>query len=334
MADEYLIEAVGVKKYFPVTKGLFRRKVADVLAVDDANISIPEGCTYALVGESGSGKTTLGKTLCRIYSPTKGRILFKGRDIAGLPERNLKPVRRSMQMVFQDPTSSLNPKRRVKDILEDPLIIHGVGDASYRANRVKRLMDLVELPPEFLYRHPGNLSGGQRQRVGIARALALEPDLIVLDEPTAALDVSVQAKIIALLKRLQRELNLTYLFITHNLSLVRNIADFVAVMYLGKLVEVASGIDLYREPLHPYTRALLSSIPIVDDDEREFVPEKVSLKGEIPSASHVPPGCPFHPRCKDRLEVCSSVLPLEIRVRKAHLVNCHLFGVDEFPRSR
>ncbi len=328
MATEYLIEALSIRKYFPITSGLLNRKVGEVRAVDDVSLSVPRGQTYALVGESGSGKTTLGKTLCRIYTPTGGDIKFKGHNIANLPEEQLKPVRRSIQMVFQDPTSSLNPRRRIKEILADPLVIHGVADGKRRMNRVRELMDLVELPQEFLYRYPSGLSGGQRQRVGIARALALEPEFIVLDEPTAALDVSVQAKLVALLKRLQRELGLTYLFITHDLSLVRNIADVVVVMYLGKMVEQAEGPELYQNPLHPYTRALLSSIPVVDDAERELVPAKVPLRGEIPSPANAPPGCPFHPRCDARLELCSRVVPSTRRVKDNHLVACHLFQDD------
>jgi len=325
VTGDCLIKAVGVKKYFPITKGLLRRKVSEVRAVDDVSLSILRGSTYALVGESGSGKTTLGKTLCRIYTPTEGDIEFKGKSIGRLPESHLKPVRRLVQMVFQDPTSSLNPRRRVKEILEDPLVIHGVGNRKVRINRVRELLDLVELPSEFLYRYPSNLSGGQKQRVGIARALALEPEFIVLDEPTAALDVSVQAKIIALLKRLQRELGLTYLFITHNLSLVRNIADVVAVMYLGRIVEVASAGELYQNAVHPYTRALLSSIPVVDEAEREFIPKKVSLRGEIPSPANAPPGCSFHPRCASRMTVCSSEVPAFRPVKRGHLVACHVF---------
>jgi len=324
-----LIEIKGLKKYFPIMKGVLSRKVGEVRAVDDVYLSIPKGQTYALVGESGSGKTTLGKTVCRIYAPTAGQILFQGRDIAGLPEDRLKPVRRSMQMVFQDPTSSLNSKRRIKEILEDPLIIHGVGDAARRIGRVRELLDLVELPRDFLYRHPGNLSGGQKQRVGIARALALEPELMVLDEPTAALDVSVQAKLMALLKRLQKELDLTYLFITHDLSLVRNVAVVVVVMYLGRVVERGVGAELYKNPRHPYTRALLSAIPIVDEAERQFVPEKIALRGEIPSPADAPPGCPFHPRCHERMERCSSLTPPEVSLAPGHLVACHLYAESQ-----
>jgi len=323
---ESLLEVRGLRKHFPVMKGVLRRKVGEVRAVEDVNLTLPKGSTYALVGESGSGKTTLGKTICRIYTPTAGQIVFQGRDIAELPEGELKPVRRSMQMVFQDPTSSLNGKRRIKDILEDPMIIHGVGDSAQRTNRVRELLDLVELPRDFLYRYPGSLSGGQKQRVGIARALVLEPRLVVLDEPTAALDVSVQAKLVALLKQLQRDLDLTYLFITHDLSLVRNVAAVVVVMYLGRVVEEAVGEELYRNPRHPYTRALLSAIPIVDEAERQYVPEKITLRGEIPSPADAPPGCPFHPRCHERTERCSSLAPPEVSLAPGHLVACHLYA--------
>lgn len=326
MTAESLLEVRGLRKHFPVMKGVLRRKVGEVRAVEDVNLTLPKGSTYALVGESGSGKTTLGKTICRIYTPTAGQIVFQGRDIAELPEGELKPVRRSMQMVFQDPTSSLNGKRRIKDILEDPMIIHGVGDSAQRTNRVRELLDLVELPRDFLYRYPGSLSGGQKQRVGIARALVLEPRLVVLDEPTAALDVSVQAKLVALLKQLQRDLDLTYLFITHDLSLVRNVAAVVVVMYLGRVVEEAVGEELYRNPRHPYTRALLSAIPIVDEAERQYVPEKITLRGEIPSPADAPPGCPFHPRCHERTERCPSLAPPEVSLAPGHLVACHLYA--------
>lgn len=324
-AGEALIAARGIKKYFPITKGVFRRAVGEVRAVDDVDLDIAPGETFALVGESGSGKTTLGKVLTRVWAPTAGEILFLGRDIAGLGEDALKPFRRQMQVVHQDPTSSLNPKKRIKDIIEDPLIIHGAGDARFRQRRVRELLDLVELPPDFLYRYPNAVSGGQKQRVGIARALALNPKLVVLDEPTSALDVSVQAKIIALLRRLQRELNLTYLFITHDLSLVRNLATRVGVMYLGRLVEIGPTERLFSEPRHPYTRSLLSAIPVVSDEELAMIPEKVHPKGEIPSPANAPSGCTFHPRCYQRLDVCDRVRPDLLELGVGQGVRCHLY---------
>jgi oligopeptide transport system ATP-binding protein len=321
-----LLDARGLVKYFPVTSGVLRRKVGDVKAVDGVSLTLEEGRTLALVGETGSGKTTLGRLLIRLLAPTGGRIAFDGRDITDLDEQSLRPVRRQMQMVFQNPASSLNPRRRVKDIIEEPLSIHGIGGPVTRLRQVGELLERVELPPkDFLFRYPHVLSGGQRQRVAIARALALHPRLVVLDEPTSALDVSVQAKIIALLRRLQRELRLTYLFISHDLSLVRNVAESVAVMYLGKIAEQAPVATLFRRPSHPYTRALLSAIPTVSDEEAALIPEKIVLRGEIPSPAHVPSGCAFHPRCYARIDGCDRIVPELIRVDEGHVARCILY---------
>jgi len=321
-----LLEGHGLVKYFPVTAGLLRRKVGDVKAVDGVNLVLEEGQTLALVGETGSGKTTLGRLLMRLLQPTSGRIAFAGRDITNLGEGELRPVRRQIQMVFQNPASSLNPRKRAKEIIEEPLVVHAVGTPVQRLRRVRELLERVELPPnDFLFRYPHALSGGQRQRVAIARALALQPKLIVLDEPTSALDVSVQAKIIALLRRLQREMKLTYLFISHDLSLVRNVADTVAVMYLGKIVELAPGKTLFRRPSHPYTRALLSAIPTVSDEEAALIPEKIVLRGEIPSPARVPPGCAFHTRCYARVDGCDRIVPELIPLGDGHLVRCILY---------
>jgi len=321
-----VLEAEGVSKVFPLTVGLFRRRVGEVRAVDGVALSIRAGETLALVGESGSGKTTLAKVLIRLLPPTAGVIRFDGRDVTRLSERALRPVRRQMQIVFQDPASSLNPRRRVKDIVAAPLEIHGIGTPLQRLRRVAELLERVELPPgDFLFRYPHALSGGQRQRVAIARALALEPKFLVLDEPTSALDVSVQAKIVGLLRRLQRDLSLTFLFISHDLSLVRNVADTIAVMYLGKIVEFAPTETLFRAPSHPYTRALLSAIPLVDDAEQALVPEKITLTGEIPSAARIPPGCAFHPRCYARIAGCDRVLPDLLETAPHHRVRCILY---------
>jgi len=321
-----LLEADALVKYFPLTSGLLRRKVGDVKAVDGVNLILEEGQTLALVGETGSGKTTLGRLLVRLLDPTRGRIVFEGRDVTHLDEAPLRPVRRRMQMVFQNPASSLNPRRRIRDIVEEPLVVHRAGTPVHRLRLVSELLERVELPPkDFLFRYPHALSGGQRQRVAIARALALNPRLIVLDEPTSALDVSVQAKIIALLRRLQRELKLTYLFISHDLSLVRNFAESVAVMYLGKIVELAPVETLFRRPSHPYTRALLSAIPTVSDEETALIPEKIVLKGEIPSPARVPTGCAFHPRCYARIEGCDRIVPELIPVGAGHTVRCILY---------
>ncbi|GAB4568196.1 MAG: dipeptide ABC transporter ATP-binding protein [Anaerolineae bacterium] len=326
MNAEPLVTTHRLSKHFPIVRGiLIQRPVGYVRAVDEVDLTIYRGETLALVGESGSGKTTMGKLLIRVLRPTSGEIWFDGQEISQLDEDELRPIRRRMQMVYQDPTSSLNPRRRIKDILAEPLIIHGMKDGAARARRVAELLQLVELPEDFAYRYPGALSGGQKQRVGIARALALNPNFIVLDEPTSALDVSVQAKIIALLKRLQADLGLTYLFITHDLRVVRNLATRVAVMYLGKVVEQASVEALFANPQHPYTRALLSTIPALDEEELRVLPEKSPLRGEIPSAAHVPPGCPFHPRCPARFEPCDRELPEERETESGHLVRCHLY---------
>lgn len=332
-----LLEARDLAKYFPITAGLLRRQVGEVKAVDGVNLSLEEGQTVAVVGETGSGKTTLGRLVTRLVRPTRGQVIFAGQDITNLDEQDLKPVRRRMQIVFQNPASSLNPRRRVREIVEEPLLVHSVGTPVQRLRWVAELLERVELPPrDFLYRYPHALSGGQRQRVAIARALALHPKVIVLDEPTSALDVSVQAKIVALLSRLQRELRLTYLFISHDLSLVRNVSSFVAVMYLGKIVELATTEQLFHRPSHPYTRALLSAIPTVSDEEAALIPEKIVLAGEVPSAARVPSGCAFHPRCYARINVCDRIVPDLIPVGEGHTARCVLydptFGAPGLPQ--
>ena len=297
-----LLRVEQLKKYFPITAGVLGRRVGEVKAVDDVCFAVPVGQTFALVGESGSGKTTVGKTVIRLIRPTAGDIVFDGTNLSGLRERELKSWRRQMQIVFQDPSASLNPRRRVTDIVATPLEVHKIGTRRERLARVRELFDLVELPEKYLYSYPHALSGGQKQRVAIARALALHPRFVVLDEPTSALDVSVQAKILALLARLQRELGLTYLLISHDLSVVKNFSTHIAVMYLGKLMEMAPTRELFANPLHPYTRALLSAIPVVTDEELGLIPERITLEGDIPSPANAPTGCVFHTRCYARLE--------------------------------
>lgn len=298
-----------------------------VRAVDGVSFKLARGKTFSLVGESGSGKTTLAKTVTRIYEPTGGKILFDGIDISKLKGKELKLIRRQIGVVFQDIDSSLNPRRRVKDIIAAPLEIYKWGSRRERVERVRRLLNLVELPSEeYMYRYSRAISGGEKQRVGIARALALNPQLVVLDEPTSALDVSVQAKILNLLKRLQGELHLLYILISHDLSVVRNVTDRIGVMYLGKIVEMATVDELFRNPLHPYTKVLLSCIPTVTDKGREIIPERMTLEGEIPSPFNIPSGCSFHNRCPFKIgQICESKEPKEVAYTRDHLVSCHLY---------
>lgn len=321
-----LLRVEQLKKYFPITAGFLGRQMGQVKAVDDVSFTVPEGRTSALVGESGSGKTTVGKTVIRLIRPTAGDILFNGTNLSVLREREMKSWRRQMQMVFQDPSSSLNPRRRVADIVATPLEVHGIGTRRERLARVRELLNLVELPEKYLYSYPHALSGGQKQRVAIARALALHPRFVVLDEPTSALDVSVQAKILALLARLQQELGLTYLLISHDLSVVKNFSDYVAVMYLGRIMEMAPTEKLFARPLHPYTQALLSAIPVVSEEELEVIPERITLEGEIPSPANVPSGCVFHTRCNKVRDLCQVELPPLAEVESDHKVRCHLFS--------
>jgi oligopeptide transport system ATP-binding protein len=321
--NEPLVRIRDLKKYYPVQSGFLNRTTSYVRAVDGVSFDIRPGETFAVVGESGCGKTTLGKTVARLYSPTEGEIRFDGRNISELNDRELKSVRREVQVVYQDP-SSLNPRRRIKSIITDPLDVHDVGTERERDERVDELLRRVDLPVEFKHRYPGGLSGGQKQRVAIARALALEPKFIVLDEPTSALDVSVQAKVISLLEELQAELNLTYLVISHDLSLVKNIADRIGVMYLGRFMEVAESEALFERPLNPYTEQLLSAIPTVYDEEDRMKPPEIDIEGEAPDPANPPSGCHFHPRCHKRFEACDSVDPCLAEVEDDHSVRCLL----------
>jgi len=306
-------------KHFPTKMGVVR-------AVDDISLDIAEGDTLGLVGESGSGKTTTAQCVVGIYPPTSGQISFEGTPIGVSFNRRKKELKRKIRIVFQDPGSSLNPKRTIKQILSVPLKVHGTGTDRERLSMMNRLLEMVELPPaEYLYKHPQAIGGGEMQMVAIARALATNPRLVVLDEPTSALDVSVQGKIINLLMRLAEELDLTYLFITHDLSLMRNVATRVAIMYLGKLCEIARTDEFFRSPTHPYTKMLLSSIPVVTDEEESLKPKKIVSQGEIPSPVNVPPGCSFHLRCPERLPICSEVDPEMTALEDGRVVRCHLF---------
>jgi oligopeptide/dipeptide ABC transporter ATP-binding protein len=316
-----LIEVRSLKTYFPIRRGLLQREVGHVHAVDDVTLSVSEGETLGLVGESGCGKSTLGRTIVRLLEPTEGSVIFEGRDISKLGRRKLRPLRREMQMVFQDPYASLNPRKRVGSIIGTPLKIHGV-EKSERRQRVQELLETVGLSPEHYNRFPHEFSGGQRQRIGVARALALRPRLIVADEPVSALDVSIQSQMLNLLDDLQKELSLTYIFIAHDLGVVRHVSNRIAVMYLGKLVELAPADELYERPIMPYTEALLSAVPIPDPDlshERE----RIVLQGDVPSPINPPSGCRFHPRCRYMTEICREVEPPLTDYGHGHFAACH-----------
>src|SRR6266508_4235528 len=316
-----LVEVRHVKKYFPIRKGLLQREVGRVHAVDDVTFAVREGETLGLVGESGCGKSTLGRTVVRLLEPTEGVVLFDGRDISSLGTRALRPLRRQMQMVFQDPYASLNPRKRVGSIIGTPLKIHGV-EKSERRQRVQELLKTVGLSPEHYNRFPHEFSGGQRQRIGVARALALHPKLIVADEPVSALDVSIQSQMLNLLDDLQKELQLTYIFIAHDLGVVRHVSNRIAVMYLGKLVELSPAEELYQRPIMPYTEALLSAVPIPDPD-LSAKRERIVLQGDVPSPIDPPSGCRFHPRCRYATEICSQVEPPLVDYGNGHLAACH-----------
>jgi oligopeptide transport system ATP-binding protein len=317
-----LLEVRHVKKYFPIRKGVLQREVARVHAVDDVSFTVREGETLGLVGESGCGKSTLGRTIVRLLEPTEGQIEFDGQQIEGFGVRRLRPLRREMQMVFQDPYASLNPRKRVGTIISDPMKIHGIGNARERKARVEELLQTVGLSPEHYNRFPHEFSGGQRQRIGIARALALRPKLIVADEPVSALDVSIQSQMLNLLEDLQGEFQLTYVFIAHDLGVVRHVSDRIAVMYLGKLAELSPAEELYRRPIMPYTEALLSAVPIPDPDlARER--KRIVLQGDVPSPIDPPTGCRFHPRCRYATDVCKDVEPPLVDYGGGHLAACH-----------
>ena len=324
--DRVLLEVKSLKKYFPIRKGLFRRVVGQVKAVDGVSFYINEGETLGLVGESGCGKTTTARCILRALDPTGGQILFRPQsgqmvDIAALPESELRPLRRDMQMIFQDPFASLNPRMNLLDIVGEPLlVIEGIKSHHERMERVAELLRLVGLRPEYMQRFPHAFSGGQRQRIVIARALALNPSLVVADEPVSALDVSVQAQVLNLMMKLQQRLNLTYLFVAHDLSVVKHICDRVAVMYVGKLVETAPTDELFHHPKHPYTAALMSAVPVADPRVRLAM---IPLEGDVPSPANPPSGCYFHPRCSDAVDICQTKTPTLEEISPGHFVCCH-----------
>ena len=323
--NEVLVKVEHLKKYFPITRGIvFQKEIGAVRAVDDISFEIHRGETLGLVGESGCGKSTTGRTIIQLYRPTSGKVYYQDRDLSTLKGRDLRHLRRNMQIIFQDPYASLDPRMTVGNIIAEPLEIHGIGKSKKeRRERVKELLRLVGLNPYFINRYPHEFSGGQRQRIGVARALALEPEFIVCDEPISALDVSIQAQVVNLLEELQDSLGLTYLFIAHDLSMVRHISDRTAVMYLGKIVELAEREELYNNPLHPYTQALLSAVPI-PDPVAERNRQRVILEGDVPSPANPPPGCNFHPRCPIAVEICRQEEPEWREVIPDHWVACHL----------
>jgi oligopeptide transport system ATP-binding protein len=325
-ATRTLLEVTNLKKYFPIKKGLLSRTVGHVRAVDGVSFSVKQGEVLGLVGESGCGKTTTGRCILRLVEPTEGRVVFDGQEITGLPFREMRRLRRQMQIIFQDPYSSLNPRLSVRRMLTEVLEVHGLAKGAAARERVGDLLRLVGLSPSQADRYPHEFSGGQRQRVGIARALAVEPKLIVADEPVSALDVSIQAQIVNLLRDLQQQMSLTYLFIAHDLSVVEHISNRVAVMYLGRIVELAPSLDLYRDPRHPYTVSLLSAIPSRDVTRKKT---RIVLKGDVPNPANPPGGCPFHPRCFMAQDVCSVEEPALREISPGHWSACHF--AEEVP---
>lgn len=320
---ELLVEAKNLKKHFPIRKGLFGQKKSYVRAVDGVSLSIQKGETMGLVGESGCGKSTTGRMIMRLLAPTEGEIWFNGKDISKLNDKQLQDTRKELQMIFQDPYASLNPRMNIGEIIAEPLIIHDTMTKKERERRVHELLEYVGLNSYQANRYAHEFSGGQRQRIGIARALAVNPKLIVADEPVSALDVSIQSQVLNLMQDLQKEFGLTYLFISHDLSVVEHISDRVGVMYLGRIVEIASKESIYANPLHPYTKALMSAVPIANPRIKR---ERIVLQGDIPSPSNPPTGCTFHPRCSACMEICKTVVPELKEIEPGHFSACHLYN--------
>ena len=319
---EALLQVKNLKKYFPIKKGILQKTVGHVKAVDNVSFTVNKGETIGIVGESGCGKSTTGKTILRLLEPTDGEIIYKNENLASLSASKLKEYRKEMQIVFQDPFSSLNPRYRIGRILERPMEIHNLYTKKERKQKVAEILQKCGMDPSVVNKFPHEFSGGQRQRIGIARALTLNPNLLILDEPVSALDVSIQSQIFNLLEDLQDELDLTYLFISHDLSVVRHISDRILVMYLGQMFEMSETMDLFKEPLHPYTRALLSAIPVHNPTEKR---ERIVLKGDLPSPSNPPSGCVFHTRCPSAMDICKQVKPDWKQAKDGHFVACHLY---------
>ncbi|HJV17640.1 MAG TPA: dipeptide ABC transporter ATP-binding protein [Bacillales bacterium] len=319
--SELLLEVSGLKKYFPITEGLFGGKKGEVKAVDDVSFYVKKGETLGIVGESGCGKSTTGRLLMRLIEASDGKIVFEDKEITSMSKSELRKTRRDIQMVFQDPYASLNPRHSVQQILEEPLIVHGIGSKEERRKRVKEMLEVVGLSSYHARRYPHQFSGGQRQRIGIAKALMTKPKLIIADEPVSALDVSIQAQVLNLMKDIQNEFQLTYIFIAHDLGVVRHISDRVGVMYLGRLIELADSDELYENPQHPYTKALLSAVLIPDPDIKK---ETALIEGELPSPANPPSGCVFHTRCSQVMDICKTARPEETNMN-GHYVACHLY---------
>jgi oligopeptide transport system ATP-binding protein len=331
--DDVILKVDNLKMYFPIKRGVIQRVVGHVHAVDNVSFEVRRGETLGLVGESGCGKTTTGRTILKLYEPTEGNIFFEGKDLVTLRGEEMRAMRRKIQMIFQDPYASLNPRMTVEQIIGEPLVVHGLARGHEIREKVKDLLSLVGLNPAYVDRYPHEFSGGQRQRIGVARAIALQPDLIVCDEPISALDVSIQAQVVNLLEDLQRDFNLTYIFIAHDLSMVRHISTRVIVMYLGVFVELAERDELYNNPLHPYTIGLLSAVPIPDP----FVEEKrkrIILEGDVPSPINPPSGCRFRTRCPLAQQICAEERPEWQEVKPGHFVACHFWQNSESLKRR